>query len=83
MIDTIYYYIFSNYRPVTGARLIQYTVTDINNGTSLTAVCHVTFTDIDDTPLIDLNGLQSNGVNSTVMYIEGTDYIQVRLIGHN
>ena len=58
-------------------REVSFTVTDDLRDVSSPAVARVTFNTVDDTPLLDLNGLQQFSVNTSIQYTEGDNALKV------
>ena len=58
-------------------REVSFTVTDDLGDVSSPAVARVTFNTVDDTPLLDLNGLQQFSVNTSIQYTEGDNALKV------
>ena len=64
-------------RPFSMPREVSFTVTDDLGGVSSPAVARVTFNAIDDTPILDLNGLQQFSINTSIQYTEGDNAVKV------
>ena len=58
-------------------REVSFIVTDDLGDVSSPAVARVTFNTVDDTPLLDLNGLQQFSVNTSIQYTEGDNALKV------